>query len=188
MWKWKRRKSGTELSVLFLKGPGFSWQLPAPPLARFYQAKTLLWSCRSWTRCRILCAFRRGVEQPMGHSWRGKVWWSWQTDKRVFRTWNCSSQVWPGGQNLLKSVSAWLESLCRHLVPSAWLADRWQPGSSGKGLGISLPCTNLVGSLWKQMGWVWVVKWARELDLCKLWLICPPSLWCVQDQHQMLNF
>lgn len=63
-------------------------------------------------RCKTLYAFIRRIDHPVGHSWRRwQVGCSWWTDKRVFGTWNGCSQVWSGGQNLLKSGSAWPQSL-----------------------------------------------------------------------------
>lgn len=76
-------------------------------------------------RCKTLWAFVRRIEHPVGCSWRrGQVRCSWHTDKRVFRTWNGSSQVWSGGQNLLKSGSAWLQSLRRQ--PHSSCLACWQ--------------------------------------------------------------
>lgn len=66
------------------------------------------------------------------------------------------------------------------LIPVAWLAGRQQPWSCRKGPGASpVPTMSLLGSMWKQMGWMGAVRQARDLELCKLWLICPWSPQCV---------
>lgn len=72
------------------------------------------------------------------------------------------------------------------LIPVAWLSGRQQPCSSRKGPGASpVPHTSLMGSMWKQMGWMGAVRQARGLDLCKLLLIFPWSSCCVQGELKM---